>query len=104
SAPSVADKLSVTTVFAHGSATPYSRPLKAHCGSAYTRTLLYEEAQMRRAIRFSAMALLLLAACTEAPTAPERPKPSATPPDASLLTPFLLPPGPDWGQHFVSFN
>jgi hypothetical protein len=59
---------------------------------------------MRRVIRFSAMALLLLAACTEAPTGPERPKPSATPPDPSLLTPFLLPPGADWGQYFVSFN
>src|SRR5205814_10278409 len=60
------------TVFARGSATQYSRPLKAHCASAHTRTLLYEQPQMRRAIQLSALSWPLLAACTEAPTPPER--------------------------------
>jgi hypothetical protein len=45
-------------------------------------------------------ALLLAAACAEGPTAP----PTDEPPDLSVITPFLLPPGADWGLYFVSFN
>jgi hypothetical protein len=46
--------------------------------------------------------LLLATACAEAPTAPE--EPVTTPPELSVITPFLLPPGADWGLYFVSFN
>ena len=51
-----------------------------------------------------AISLLLAAtACSEAPTAPE--DDGLTPPaDLSVITPFLLPPGADWGLYFVSFN
>ena len=46
--------------------------------------------------------LLLAAACAEAPTAPD--EPVTTRPELSVITPFLLPPGADWGLYFVSFN
>lgn len=48
--------------------------------------------------------LLLAAACAEAPTGPPTDQPGTTPPDLSVITPFLLPPGADWGLYFVSFN
>jgi hypothetical protein len=47
--------------------------------------------------------LLLAVACAESPTAPENDS-LTTPPDLSVITPLLLPPGADWGLYFVSFN
>jgi hypothetical protein len=47
--------------------------------------------------------LLLLGACSEAPTSPEEEAVPADP-DLSVITPILLPPGADWGLYFVSFN
>jgi hypothetical protein len=46
--------------------------------------------------------LLLVAACTEAPTEPS--ETVTAPPELSVITPLLLPPGADWGLYFVSFN
>jgi hypothetical protein len=46
--------------------------------------------------------LLLATACAEAPTEPS--EAVSTPPELSVITPFLLPPGADWGLYFVSFN
>jgi hypothetical protein len=48
--------------------------------------------------------LLLAAACAETPTAPSTDRPLASAPDLSVVTPFLLPPGVDWGLYFQSFN
>jgi hypothetical protein len=48
--------------------------------------------------------LLLAVACAEAPTGPTTDQPGTTPPDLSVITPFLLPPGADWGLYFASFN
>lgn len=48
--------------------------------------------------------LLVAAACTESPTAPTIDEPSTAEPELSVITPFLLPPGADWGLYFVSFN
>jgi hypothetical protein len=56
--------------------------------------------------RSGAAAVLCLAiatACGEAPTAPEDDL-ASPPPDLSVITPLLLPPGADWGLYFVSFN
>jgi hypothetical protein len=47
--------------------------------------------------------LLLVGACSEAPTSPEEEAVPADP-DLSVITPILLPPGADWGLYFVSFN
>jgi hypothetical protein len=47
--------------------------------------------------------LILAAACAEAPTAPDQ-QIETPPPDLSVITPILLPPGADWGLYFVSFN
>jgi hypothetical protein len=47
--------------------------------------------------------VLLAAACAEAPTAPTDDQ-VTPPPDLSVITPFLLPPGADWGLYFVSFD
>lgn len=47
--------------------------------------------------------LILAAACTEAPTAPDEDIVSPAP-ELSVVTPILLPPGADWGLYFVSFN
>lgn len=48
--------------------------------------------------------MLLAAACSESPTAPAAVKPVAIDSANSIITPFLLPPGADWGQYFISFN
>jgi hypothetical protein len=48
--------------------------------------------------------LLLAAACAESPTAPSTDSPPAIAPNPSVVTPFLLPPGADWGLYFQSFN
>ena len=47
--------------------------------------------------------LLLVGACAEPPTAPDS-ESVTTPPELSVITPLLLPPGADWGLYFVSFN
>jgi hypothetical protein len=47
--------------------------------------------------------LMLAAACAEAPTAPMD-EPATRQPELSVITPFLLPLGADWGLYFVSFN
>jgi len=51
-------------------------------------------------------ALVLVPACSEAPTAPRpaRPSPVGAEPKPGLFTPLLLPAGADWGHYFVSFN
>ncbi len=49
-------------------------------------------------------ATLLAAACSDSPTGPAPVKPVAIDPANSIITPFLLPPGADWGLYFVSFN
>jgi hypothetical protein len=46
--------------------------------------------------------LLLATACSDAPTAPDDAE--IAPPELSAITPFLLPPGVDWGLYFLSFN
>jgi hypothetical protein len=46
--------------------------------------------------------VLLATACAEAPTAPS--ETVSPPPELSVITPLLLPPGADWGVYFVSFN
>jgi hypothetical protein len=48
--------------------------------------------------------LWLAAACTEGPTGPTREQSRPGRPDPSVITPFLLPPGADWGLYFGSFN
>jgi len=50
--------------------------------------------------------LLLATACSEAPTAPQRPSLTPTPaaPAPGIFTPLLLPADADWGHYFVSFN
>jgi hypothetical protein len=55
--------------------------------------------------RSSALAawLVIAAACSEGPTAPPS-EPEPTPADLSVITPFLLPAGADWGLYFQSFN
>jgi hypothetical protein len=47
-------------------------------------------------------ALLLAAACAETPMAPSTDRTNAL--DPSVVTPFLLPAGADWGLYFQSFN
>jgi hypothetical protein len=49
-------------------------------------------------------ALLLATACGENPTAPPSDVPDPTPIDPSIITPFILPSGADWGLYFQSFN
>ena len=46
---------------------------------------------------------LVLAACSEPPTAPPD-GPDAERPDLSIITPVILPAGADWGLYFQSFN
>lgn len=48
--------------------------------------------------------LWLAAACTDGPTAPATDQSRRIEPDPSVITPFLLPPGADWGLFFGSFN
>jgi hypothetical protein len=47
--------------------------------------------------------LVIAAACTDGPTAPPS-EPEPTPADLSVITPFILPAGADWGLYFQSFN
>ena len=56
-----------------------------------------------RRLTAAVSAVLLAAGCGEAPTAPEE-EIVPSDPDLSVITPFLLPPGADWGLYFVSFN
>jgi len=55
--------------------------------------------------RRSALAagLVIVAACTDSPTAPPS-QPDPTPADLSVITQFILPAGADWGLYFQSFN
>jgi hypothetical protein len=47
-------------------------------------------------------AIVFAAGCSDSPTGPE-PEPPPDP-ELSVITPFLLPPGADWGLYFQSFN
>jgi hypothetical protein len=49
-----------------------------------------------------AAALVIAAGCSESPTAP--PETTQDPAELSIITPFILPPGADWGLYFQSFN
>lgn len=62
--------------------------------------------RLQAALTILAPALLLVSACSESPTAPNRPRlaPTAAAPAPGLFTPLLLPPDADWGHYFVSFN
>lgn len=55
-------------------------------------------------LRFAPLALFALA-CSDSPTAPPTPQP-ITPQAAerTILAPFILPAGADWGHYFVSFD
>jgi hypothetical protein len=61
---------------------------------------------MRSSARsFAVLAGVLLAtACGENPTSPDTQAPDPTPIDPSIITPFILPAGADWGLYFQSFN
>jgi hypothetical protein len=48
--------------------------------------------------------LLFAFACSENPTAPTPSQAAPESPELGILTPFLLPPGADWGHYFTSFN
>jgi hypothetical protein len=50
-----------------------------------------------------AATLAIAAACSDGPTAPPL-EPEPTPADLSVITPFILPAGADWGLYFQSFN
>jgi hypothetical protein len=58
------------------------------------------------ALSVVAATLLLASACADSATAPSRPRLPAIPsePSFSILTPFILPSGADWGHYFNSFN
>jgi hypothetical protein len=49
-------------------------------------------------------ALLLASACSDLPTASSRTQLAPIPPQPSIFTPILLPPGAKWGHYFNSFN
>lgn len=62
---------------------------------------------MSRARRHATLLIPLVFAafaCSESPTTPTRPPLAPEPPERSILTPFILPPGADWGHYFASFN
>jgi hypothetical protein len=62
---------------------------------------------MRRTCRHGTLLVPLLFfafACSDSPTAPPATQLAPVPPERSILTPFILPPGADWGHYFVSFN
>jgi hypothetical protein len=62
---------------------------------------------MPRALRRTTLLALLLglaAACSEGPTAPPTDQLPSVRPEPSIITPFLLPSGADWGLYFGSFN
>jgi hypothetical protein len=63
-------------------------------------------ARVRSALTLAGPALVLMSACSDAPTAPSqiRLAPIPAEPRPSVFTPFLLPPGAKWGHYFVSFN
>jgi hypothetical protein len=48
--------------------------------------------------------VLFAFACSESPTAPPPTQTAPESPELGVLTPFLLPPGADWGHYFTSFN
>src|SRR4051812_11124365 len=51
-----------------------------------------------------AATVLVVAACSEPPTAPPTTKIAPQQADPSIITPLLLPPGAAWGLYFTSFN
>jgi hypothetical protein len=62
--------------------------------------------RVRPALALVVPVLLLVAACSDSPTAPARPQLAPTPaePSPSIFTPILLPAGAKWGHYFNSFN
>jgi hypothetical protein len=56
-----------------------------------------------RRIATTIPAVLLGTACSESPTGPDE-HPVSPASELSVITPFLLPPGADWGLYFVSVN
>jgi hypothetical protein len=61
---------------------------------------------MRQLTRTCALlsALVLAAGCGEDLTSPRQEPVDPTPIDPSIITPFILPAGADWGLYFQSFN
>ena len=59
----------------------------------------------RRRVPLLVPLLFFAFACSDnSPTAPSSARLAPAPPERSIVTPFILPPGADWGHYFASFN